>query len=486
MGKLPPIELINDPVEYGKMLVACSKSTVLFAEQFLGLDDIFEYNKAFLDCEERFIVYRTGRQVGKSTNAAIKAIHFGYFAPIKASNLYEGIANVVIASVSKDQAYLIFEKISNFIHRSPTLTSKIRYETKSELSLQWVNGQGFTKFVVRAIGDTGVSLRGYTTHMAILDEAAYIPQVVFDSFIPSTVTTKPRIIFASTPKVKAGAFFNACENSYVIYRKGIAYPVLDENNKPRVAGGKTKWVQFHVKTRDNPRADSDPEIMELIASISKGAEAQELDGEFPESGNSLIPYNLLQEALIKAPRPNFIYYDMGVDTSGKGKDETVLTVIGVTESGITFPVEYYTEITTDQIELAKKIESMDRIYHFRSIYIDSTGLGDALVDACRYFNSTLPVYPINFKEHKTEIFKNLGRLFEFRLINLSLIEDSHREKLVEQLQAMYWEHGKDRDSPDKIRTVAPHDDYPDSLGLAELGQERGNEFSVLPDSFLGG
>lgn len=483
-GKLPPIEQISDPTEYGKALVACSKSASIFAEQFLGLE-VFDYNKVFLDCEDRFIVYRTGRQVGKSTNAAIKAIHFGFFAPLKASNLFEGMANIVIASVTKDQAYLIFEKISNFIHKSPTLTSKIKYETKSELSLKWFNGQGFTKFVVRAIGDTGVSLRGYTTHMAILDEAAYIPQVVFDSFLPSTVTTKPIIIFASTPKLKAGAFFNACENSSVIYRKGIPYPILDEQGNPRVKGGKYKWTQFHVKTRDNPMASSDPEILELLASTSKGAEAQELDGEFLEGGNSLISYNILQEALIQAPRQKFVYYDMGVDTSGKGKDETVLMVVGVTESGIVFPVDCYTEITTDQVELSKTIDKYDKIYHFRRIFVDSTGIGDTLIDILKHYNSNLPIYPIQFKESKTELYKNFQRLFENRLINLSLLEQFHRAKLVDQIQGMYWEHGKDRDSPEKVRSITPHDDYPDATGLACMGQEKGDEYVVIPDDFLG-
>lgn len=482
-GKLPPIELITDKTEYAKMFIECSKSASKFAEKFLGLD-VFDYNKVFLDCTERFIVYRTGRQVGKSTNAAIKAIHFGYFAPLMAHNLFEGIANVVIASVTKPQAYLIFEKISNFIHMSPTLSEKIEYETKSELTLRWFNNRGKTKFIVRAIGDTGVSLRGYTTHMAILDEAAYIPQVVFDSFLPSTVTTKPFIIFTSTPRVKAGAFFNACENSHVIYRKGIPYIIEDETGQPRKKDGKYRWVQFHVKTRDNPYAASDPAILELIAETSKGAEPQELDGEFLEGGNSLIAYNILQEALIQAPKQKYIYYDLGVDTSGKGKDETVLTVIGVTESGLVFPIFCYTEITTDQIELSKTIDKYDKVYHFRRIYIDSTGIGDTLIDACKHYNSFLPIYPINFKEYKVDLYKNLQRLFENRLINLSLLELFHKDKLVDQIQGMYWEHGKDRDSPEKVRSITPHDDYPDSLGLACMGQEKGDDFTVIPDDFL--
>ena len=111
--KLPPIETVQDVGDYAQRLEKCAKSCSYFAVQFLNLD-VFDYNKAFLDCMDRFIVYRTGRQVGKSRNAAIKAIHFGYFAPLFASNLDEGECNVVIASLSKDQAYLIFKKISSY------------------------------------------------------------------------------------------------------------------------------------------------------------------------------------------------------------------------------------------------------------------------------------------------------------------------------------------------------------------------------------
>ena len=86
--KQPPIEHIADPIEYAKELVKCAKSCSHFAKMFLDLE-VFDYNKVFLDCYDRFIVYRTGRQVGKSRNAGIKAIHFGYFAPLFASNLDE-------------------------------------------------------------------------------------------------------------------------------------------------------------------------------------------------------------------------------------------------------------------------------------------------------------------------------------------------------------------------------------------------------------
>lgn len=472
-GKVPPIEEIHDPVEYGVRLEKASKYCSYFTEQFLGLE-VFDYNKVFLDCNDRFIVYRTGRQVGKSRNAAIKAIHFGYFAPLYASNIDEGECNVVIASLSKDQAFLIFQKIANFIHRSPTLSEAIINENRTQLQLKWFDGSGVTNFIVRPIGDTGDSLRGFTVHYAILDEAAYIPQVVYDAFLPSAVTTKARVLLTSTPKGKAGAFFNFCESSHIIYRKGIPEQLHEKSKK-------YKWTQFHVTTFDNPMAASDPDMLDMIRGTTKAAERQELYGEFLDGGNALIPYNLLQESMIPiGMRPKFAYYELGVDTSGKGNDETVLITNGVTETGMIFPVDVYTELTTDNYKLAEVINDRNKVYRYRRIYLDGTGMGDTLADIIKNRYPLLPINPINFKSEKTEIYVNLERVFENRLYNMSLLDDFHKDKLYEQLQHMYWEHGKFRDQKEKARSDHP-DDYSDSCGLSVYGQQKGDFFQEVPD-----
>lgn len=463
---------ITDPVKYAQELVKCAKSCSYFIKMFTGFN-VFDYNKAFLDCYDRFIVYRTGRQVGKSTNAGIKAIHFAYFAPLFASNIDTGVANVVIASLSKDQAHLILAKISEFLHMSPTLSKKIKRELRTEIQLEWYNGEGVTNFIVRPIGDTGDSLRGFTVHFAILDEAAYIPEVVYNAFFPSTVTTKPHILLTSTPKGKAGQFFVSCMKSHTIY----------EHGKPRILHSdkdKYPWTQFHVTTFDNPMAASDPQVLKLIGGTTKASERQELYGEFLDGGNSLIPYNLLQESLTKvSKRPKFEYYDAGVDTSGKGADETVITIVGV-RNEVVYPVEIYTELTTEQPALARKIKQFNRIYGLRRIYIDETGMGDTLMDLCKEADVDMNLFGINFKSNKTDIYVNLERLFEERLINLSLLEDFHKDKMAEQLSYMYWDHGKYKDQQAKVRSEHA-DDYSDSLALVAFGQEKTEFMQEVPD-----
>ncbi|NIT99626.1 MAG: hypothetical protein GWN01_01375, partial [Nitrosopumilaceae archaeon] len=254
-------------------------------------------------------------------------------------------------------------------------------------------------------------------------------------------------------------------------RKGRPKKLQDKSRK-------YKWVQFHVTTYDNPYAASDPEILDLIKNTSKAAERQELYGEFLDSGNAIISYNLLQEALMPVERDRFEYYELGVDTSGKGKDETVLITLGIID-GIAYPVDVYTELTTDQILLADKIAQLDKTYNYRRIYYDETGMGDTLGDACRNNHPELPVYGINFKSEKTELYVNLERLFEYRLINLSLLDDENKDKLEEQLSYMYWEYGKYKDQPPKARSDN-YDDYADALALGCYGQQKGEFIRELP------
>jgi len=473
--KLPPIETITDEVEYAKRLLKAKDNCSYFTEQFMGVTN-FEYNIPYLNNEDRFTCFRSGRQCGKSRGAALKAIHFGYFAGEKAGNIDDGVANVVIASLSKDQAYLIFNKISNFIHMSTILSENIERETKSEITLKWFDGSGRTKFIVRPIGDTGESLRGWTTHMAILDEAAYIPEVVYNAFLPSTVTTKPRILLTSTPKGKGGTFFQACEKSHTIYEHGIPLPIKGHEDRT-----KYPWVQFHVTTYDNPYVKDDPEILRLISNTTEAARKQELMGEFIDGGNALIPYDIIQHSLLPIKRePVFSYYYLGVDTSGKGKDETVLMTIGVTEDGILYPVDVYTELTTDQTDLARKIQQLYRHFQYSNIYIDTTGIGDTLLDVCNNLDGELPTYGINFKSDKQELYKNLARIFNERLINLSLLEDIHVEKLVDQLSYMEWQYGEYKDQEPKARSSTGHDDYPDSLALGAFGEQTGDFIQAIP------
>ncbi len=74
-----PEEIKQAREEFITEFVECVNKPSKFSEKFLG-HEVFEYNKRYADCLDRYICYRSGRQVGKTMTTAIKAIHFAFFA----------------------------------------------------------------------------------------------------------------------------------------------------------------------------------------------------------------------------------------------------------------------------------------------------------------------------------------------------------------------------------------------------------------------
>ena len=135
------------------------------------------------------------------------------------------------------------------------------------------------------------------------------------------------------------------------------------------------------------------------------------------------------------------------------------------------PIERILEGQETDGSSSESIKQLHKHYSFRRVYVDETGMGDTLLDLIREVDDTINVYGVNFKGDKTEIYVNLERLFEERIINLSLLEEFHREKLSDQLSYMYWDHGKYKDQQPKVRSDHS-DDYSDSLALVAKGQEK--------------
>ena len=74
MGR-PTKEETQERIDFMQSITDCAKSPSLFSKVFLG-HDLFDYNVKYVDCQDRFIVYRSGRQVGKTMSTAAKAVHF--------------------------------------------------------------------------------------------------------------------------------------------------------------------------------------------------------------------------------------------------------------------------------------------------------------------------------------------------------------------------------------------------------------------------
>ena len=445
----PTKELLEERKNFLQTITNCVHKPSVFSEVFLN-HKLFEYNKKYVDCTDRFIVYRSGRQVGKTMSTAVKIIHYALFAPLL-SKIIEKECVIVIAAPTQNQASIMFNKIRDLVTQNDFLKGFIIRNTQTELWINFLDNTGMTKIYTRATGETGPSLRGYSPDIIVADECSFIKTDILRAFLPSGMARKANVWLTSTPFSKNGYFYEACQNSKPSNPEGM-------------------WREFHVKSTDNPMIQDDTTFIEEIKRLTKDEYVQEVDGEFLDIGNALIPNHLITEAIVDyIPKGRVTYY-MGVDVARTGRDETVYTVVGLDEEDIIFTEEIEFEDQSNIVQVSGRIQDFVRKYRLETVYIDETGLGGGLVDLAR--EQGTPVRGVLFTlQEKADMYKDLRLLFENHRIKLKQIN-----KLIYQLSYLrreYTETGIMKIKSDE------HDDYPDSLVLACRSINAGNQWHVL-------
>ncbi len=422
-------------------LKVCAEKPSVFSKVFLG-HDLHEYNAKYVDCmDERFIMYRSGRQAGKTMSTAVKAIHFAFFASLLVHDKTKKEATILIAAPTQNQATIMFERIKTLITNSDFLSGFIIRNTQTEIWLKTLDQTMITKIITRATGETGATLRGYSPDVIIADECAFMKKSIMIAFLPSGLATRVRVWITSTPFGMNGYFYE----QYLDSRP---------NNKDGI------WKEFHVKSTDNPYVKDDPLFLTLVKGLTADEYTQEVLGEFLDTGDALIPYSLLLESISdKKPQGHVSYY-LGVDIARTGLDQTVFTVIGVDELDVVYVLETFAEGQSNLVDVAGRIGEYCRKYPIETAYIDETGLGSGVVDLAR--RQDLPIRGITFSlTEKSIMYKTIRRLFEQRLVKIPKVGP-----LITQLQvlkAKWTEEGKL-----KVRTEDEkvHDDFADSFALA--------------------
>jgi hypothetical protein len=445
----PDAETITERKNLLQQIAECANTPSKFSEIFLG-HDVFEYNKKYVDCQDRFIVYRSGRQVGKTMSTAVKAIHFAFFAPLMLKTVKHE-CTIVIAAPTQNQAGIMYDRIRSLIMNNDFLKGYVVRNTQTELWVNFLDNTGMSKIITRATGETGTGLRGYSPHCIIADECSFIKTDILKAFLPSGMATQARVWLTSTPFSKSGYFYEACQNSNRTNPDGL-------------------WTEFHVKSTENPLIQEDPTFIEEIKRLTREEYVQEVEGEFLDIGNALIPNSLLRDAVRdKKPEGQPRYY-MGVDVARSGRDETVYTIVAVDKNDEIFVEEVKAESQSNVVDVCGRIGDFVRDYRIETVFIDETGLGGGLIDLAREQN--IPARGVVFSlQEKASMYKNLRLLFENHRITLKKVD-----KLVYQLSYLTREYTEAGIM--KIKSEE-HDDYPDSLVLACRAVSTGAEWHVL-------
>src|SRR3954452_12711715 len=168
---------------------------VFFARHTLGFEPD-PWQERVLSWEGNKLLLNCSRQSGKSTIAAIRALHRALYVPRSL---------VLLVSRSLRQSAELFKKVQDFLGRLPV---RPQLDEDNKLSLQLANGSRIV-----SLPGSEETIRGFSGAALIIeDEAARVSDALYLAVRPMLAVSRGRLILMSTPWGKRGHFHEAWEN----------------------------------------------------------------------------------------------------------------------------------------------------------------------------------------------------------------------------------------------------------------------------------
>lgn len=204
---------------------------------------------------EKRVILNCCRQSGKSTTAAIKALHRA---------IYYKKSLVLLISPSLRQSGELFRKVTDFLKLLP---DKPRLVQENRLSIELENGSR-----VVSLPGSEETVRGYSSvDLIVEDEAARVSNELYRAIRPMLAVSGGRLVLMSTPFGKRGHFYEEYMNG---------------NN----------WKKVLVTANDCPRI-SQEHLEAERTSLGEHWFNQEYFCKFVEGENQLFAYDLVKEAI---------------------------------------------------------------------------------------------------------------------------------------------------------------------------------------------
>ena len=294
-----------------------------------------EIIKGFSDSQHKFGVVVTSRQWGKSLLGQNLLLYWLLQKPNQKGCWISPIYN---------QAKKVFQELSNASHNI------VQSSNKADLTIKFLNGSTL-QFLSSERPD---SVRGFSFHYMVVDEAAYVNERGFETAILPTLTALgKKCLIISTPKSKN--WF------YKYYLKGIS--------------DSTDYISFRGKSTDNPYIDQSF-IAEQRLSLPDDIFKQEYLAEFTDASSEV--FRGIDNVCVV---PNYSNGDrvqrcfIGIDT-GLSNDYSVLTIMN--EAG---RVMFMDRIKGENINtIANKFIGIMSRFNIHGGYIETNGIGRAMYD----------------------------------------------------------------------------------------------------------
>lgn len=395
------------------------------------------------------ILLCTGRQVGKTLTFAAKASE---------RMIKERDTKIIAVSLTEDQAFLMRAMVEDYIKRNyPTYLRVKKKDKPTKNRIKLSNG---SEYIVRPVGNHGNAVRGFTANVLIVDEAAYMPELMWLAAKPTLLTTGGDIWLCSTPHGKEGYFYEAFQNKQNRYK---VFHISSEeviHNRPISKSWSAEKRKAAIRLLEEEKND-----------MSDLRYAQEYRGEFIDELRRYFSDELIERAcVLKRPevlQKNADYY-LGVDIARMGGDESTFEIIKKVSPENLIQVENIITKKTLTTETEQKIIELNRQYDkLKKIYIDAGAgsLGVGVFDHLLQNNETKrKVEAINNRarpldrdeKSKTKILKedlydNLRALLQKG--HIKLLDD---ESLKLSLRSIQYEYMMTNKGLSKLRIFGNH------------------------------
>jgi hypothetical protein len=212
-----------------------------------------------------------GRQTGKSTVAAILALHKALTQPGSV---------VLVVAPGERQAKLLFSKAAS-LYRQAGYPLPAHSERRTGLELS--NGS-----IIEALPAVERTTRGYSVDLLLVDEAAAVPDMDYHGILPALIATQGEQVLLSTPRGKRGFFHEIWHLTSSSATPPTGY--LDGVHPP------DDWLRVMVRSDETPRITTE-QLEVFRQSMPSAFFEQEFECAWLDTEGSLFSFGDIQEAL---------------------------------------------------------------------------------------------------------------------------------------------------------------------------------------------
>lgn len=339
LEKAESVEIPSDPIE--------------FAGEILAFHPL-PYQEKLLRDESKRIAVRMSRQAGKTTTIAVKAIWFACTYPRTLT---------LIVSPSMRQSMIMMDRVHSFLMSLPAKLKRALIMKLQRTVVWFRNGSQIV-----ALPCSVHLLRGYTAHLVLVDEGAFIRDdetLYYNVLYPMLATTNGALIVSSTPWGKDSVFYRM-------------------NNDPAFSKHIVTWKDV---------VDAGLVKQEFIEEMRRVLPAErfqrEFEAQFVEDADSYFPQDLISRCIDSEleyysfeDHPTGRFY-IGVDL-GKKVDHSVIAVVEKKDELIRLVHLFRFPLETAYASVIGYVKTLcDRYKHVMGVSVDRTGSEYVVEDMIR-------------------------------------------------------------------------------------------------------